>query len=168
MSQLSEQLSQELIASKIHSFRGKKIMLDADLAGLYEVQTKYLIRQVKRNKERFPADFIFQLTANEFLRCQIVTSKGGRRYLPYAFTEQGVAMLSSVLRSRRAVSANITIMRTFVSLKRIGLTYAELKRRIDQLERKHDCNFKLVFDAIRQLITAEQKPKRKIGFQDNE
>jgi len=136
--------------------RGEKVMLDADLATLYEVETRMLVQAVKRNIERFPADFMFQLSKEEFanLRSQTVTSNwGGRRYPPYAFTEQGVAMLSSVLRSKRAVQVNIEIMRAFVRLRRMLETNKDLAQKLDALEQKYDERFKIVFDAIRQLMT---------------
>ena len=166
-------VSGERIESKIFQMRGKNVMLDEDLARLYDVQTKQLTRQVRRNITRFPEDFMFQLTKGEFLRCQIGTSRsehGGRRYFPYAFTEQGVAMLSSVLNSDRAIQVNIQIMRAFVNLKRIGLTYVGLRRKIEAMERKYDVQFKAVFDAIRELMTPlepepEPAPRRRIGFQ---
>jgi len=143
-------------------------MLDADLAALYQVPTKALVQAIKRNLRRFPADFMFQLTNEEysFLRSQFVTSKGrgGRRYLPYAFTEQGIAMLSSVLKSERAILVNIEIMRAFVRLRKILATHADLARKIVALEKKYDVQFKVVFDAIRQLMAAEHPPKRPIGF----
>ena len=158
-------VSTRLIANKIHSIRGRNVMLDQDLAALYGVETKYLTRQVRRNRERFPEDFMFQLTRHEYLRCQIGTSnRGGRRYLPYAFTEQGVAMLSSVLSSKKAIRVNIQIMRTFVDIKRAGLHYAALQHRIDEMEKRYDTQFKGVFDAIRRLIIEPEKPKRRIGF----
>jgi hypothetical protein len=150
--------------------RGHKVMLDADLAALYGVETKMLVRTVKRNAERFPEDFMFQLTAEELvnLRCQFGTSSswGGRRYPPYAFTEQGVAMLSSVLRSPRAVQVNVEIMRAFVRLRRILADNAGLARRLDELEKKYDVQFKVVFDALRKLMQPlEPHPgKRRIGF----
>jgi len=141
-------------------------MLDADLAELYGVETKALNRAFMRNRERFPEDFAFQLTENEFedLRCQIGTSRwGGRRYLPYAFTEQGVAMLSSVLRSKRAVQVNIEIMRAFVRLREILATHKDLARKLEALEKRYDSQFRVVFDAIRQLMTPPESKKRKIG-----
>ena len=139
----------EVIAGKIHSVRGKRVMLDYDLAFLYGVETKYLKRQVRRNIERFPEDFMLELTEPENLRCQNVTSnRGGRRYLPYAFTEQGVSMLSSVLNSKQAVMVNIQIMRAFVTLKRAGLTYAVLRKKIDEMEKKYDRQFKSLFYPI--------------------
>jgi len=130
-------------------------MLDADLAELYGVETKALLQTVKRNLDRFPEDFAFQLTNQDLsnLRSQIVTSSwGGRRYLPYAFTEQGVAMLSSVLRSARAVQVNIEIMRTFVRLRQLLTSNVELARKLAALESKYDAQFKMVFDAIRALM----------------
>jgi len=161
----------ELIEKKIYLIRGHRVMLDSDLAELYGVETKMLVRAVKRNIDRFPPDFIFQLTKEEFdnLRCHFGTSSqwGGRRYLPYAFTEQGVAMLSSVLRSKRAIQVNIAIMRVFVRLRQILSTHKELAYKLSELERKiekHDEEIKAIFDAIRQLMAPQEKPKRKIGF----
>ena len=142
-------------------------MLDKDLAELYEVETKMLNRAVKRNLDRFPGDFMFQLTAEEGnnLRYQNGTSSwGGRRYSSYAFTEQGVAMLSSVLRSKRAVLVNIEIMRAFVRLRQILGAHADLARKLAALERKYDSQFKAVFDAIRELMTPPPAKKRPIGF----
>ena len=145
-------------------------MLDADLARLYGVLTKELNKAVKRNLDRFPEDFVFQLTAEEaqeLLRFQIGTSKprGGRRYRPYAFTEQGVAMLSSVLRSKRAAQVNVAIMRVFVHLRALVASNRDLARRLDQLERKSDARFREVFDAIRQLMAPDVvPPRRRIGF----
>ena len=152
--------------------RGEKVLLDTDLAALYGVSTKVLNQAVKRNLERFPADFMFQLSAEERdgLRSQIVTSKtrGGVRYLPYAFTEQGVAMLSSVLRSPRAVEVNIAIMRTFVQLRRLMDSNRNLARRIEAMEKRYDEQFASVFDAIKRLIAEDEgrkaRPKRSIGF----
>ena len=148
-------------------------MLDADLAELYGVPTKALVQAVKRNPDRFPPDFMFMLTEQEhaILRSQIVTSSssprswGGRRYAPYAFTEQGVAMLSSVLQSEQAVRVNVEIMRAFVRLRGLIRQDQELARRIDALESRYDRQFKVVFDAIRELMTPPQPaPKRRIGF----
>ena len=148
--------------------RKQRVMLSNDLALLYGVETKALNRAVKRNTERFPADFMFQLTRAEWtdLKCQTGTSSwGGRRTAPYAFTEQGVAMLSSVLRSPRAVQVNIAIMRAFVRLREMLLTNADLARKLADLERKYDAQFKAVFDAIRQLMTPPPAPpKPEIGF----
>ena len=158
------------IERSILFLRGEKVMLDTGLAALYGVETKYLVQTVKRNLERFPRDFMFQLTAEEVrrLRSQIVTSnvrgRGGRRYLPYAFTEQGVAMLSSVLRSKRAVQVNIEIMRAFVRLRYILSTHKELARKLDELEKKYDAQFKVVFDALRALMEPPASKKQPIGF----
>ena len=158
----------ERITSKIYLIRGQKVMLDEDLAGLYGVETRTLVQAVKRNKGRFPADFMFQLSKNEFdsLRSQIVISKGkgGRRYPPYAFTEQGVAMLSSVLNSRRAIQVNIQIMRAFSKLREMLSTHEDLKRKIEAMEKKYDQQFQIVFEAIKQLLETESKPRKKIGF----
>ncbi|HBI47061.1 MAG TPA: DNA-binding protein [Planctomycetales bacterium] len=149
--------------------RGEKVMLAADLADLYAVETKTLNRAVKRNLSRFPADFMFQLTQEEVeaLRFHFGTSKGrgGRRYRPYAFSELGVAMLSSVLNSERAVKVNIEIMRAFVRLRQLLATHADLARKLEALEKKYDTQFKVVFDAIRQLMapTADARQGR-IGF----
>lgn len=157
----------ERIERMIFVIRGQKVMLDADLADLYGVDTKTLNRALQRNRDRFPIDFVFQLNAAEFknLRCQIGTSRwGGRRYRPYAFTEQGVAMLSGVLRSKRAVQVNVEIMRTFVRLRQILASNAQLARRLDALEKKYDAQFKVVFDAIRQLMTPTEPKKQRIGF----
>lgn len=156
------------IESKILFIRGQKVMLDANLAELYEVETKELNRAVKRNFERFPDDFMFQLSAEEFdnLRFQFGTSRwGGRRYPPYAFTEQGVAMLSSVLRSSRAIQVNIAIMRTFVQLRQMLSTNAELSRKLMAMEKNYDIKFKAIFEAIHQLMTpADPNKKPPIGF----
>ena len=158
----------EKIESSIRFLRGQKVILDSDLAVLYGVKTKVLIQSVKRNTQRFPEDFMFRLTAEEFknLRSQIVTSSfwGGKRYLPHAFTEQGVAMLSSILNSPKAIQVNIQIMRTFVKLRQLMASNAELARKIDELERKYDGQFQIVFEAIRQLIQAPETRRRKIGY----
>jgi hypothetical protein len=161
----------ERITQSILLIRGQKVMLDSDLAELYEVEIKVLNQAVKRNIERFPEDFMFQLTAEEaaHLRSQFVTLKAGRgqhrKYLPYAFTEQGVAMLSSVLRSDRAIRVNIEIMRAFVQLRQMLASNTELARKLVALEKKYDAQFKVVFDAIRELMKPpEPKKKRPIGF----
>jgi hypothetical protein len=159
----------ERIERSILLIRGQKVLLDNDLSSLYGVETKMLIRAVKRNIDRFPLDFAFQLSGEEFenLRCQIGTSSswGGRRHAPYVFTEQGVAMLSSVLRSPRAVAVNIEIMRAFVRLRQMLFSHADLARKVEALENKYDSQFKVVFDALRQLMQPpEEKPKRAIGF----
>ena len=148
--------------------RKQKVMLDADLAALYGVETRVLVQAVKRNLERFPEDFMFQLSREEFtvLRSQSVISSdwGGRRYPPYAFTEQGVAMLSSVLRSQRAIHVNIEIMRAFIRLRQILSSHTELARKLDVLEKKYDAQFKEVFEAIRQLMAPPEPKRRAIGF----
>ena len=158
----------EVIEEKIFLIRGDKVMLDADLAKLYGVESKVLIQAVKRNIDRFPPDFMFQLTNQELaiLRSQFVTSSqwGGRRYPPYAFSEQGVAMLSSVLRCPQAVHVNIEIMRTFVRLRRILASHADLAHKLEALEMKYDIQFKAVFDAIRQMMAPPVKGKKQIGF----
>lgn len=158
----------EIIVQKIFVIRGQKVILDKDLAELYDVKPIALRQQVKRNQERFPEDFMFQLTSNE---ARVVVSQnvipslrnfGG--YLPYAFTEQGVAMLSSVLRSRRAVLVNIQIMRAFTQLRRMLLTNVELRRKIDAMEKKYDKQFLIVFNELRKLLYEPEKPKGKLGF----
>jgi hypothetical protein len=160
----------ERIEKAILRIRDQKVLLDTDLAGLYGVETKVMVQAVKRNVVRFPDDFMFQLTPAEYtlLRSQIVTTKGrgGRRTPPYAFTEQGVAMLSSVLRSERAVEVNIEIMRAFVRLREMISSHIELSRKLDALEQKYDHQFKIVFEAIRQLMAPSPEPikKRRIGF----
>ena len=163
----------EKIAPLVQFLRGEKVLLDSDLAGLYGVTTGNLNKAVKRNLDRFPPDFMFQLTSAEAenLRFQFGSSSskpGGRRYLPYAFTEQGVAMLSSVLSSPRAVAVNIAIMRTFVQLRRLMDSNRDLARKIESLEKKYDTQFRVVFDAIKRLIAAHNvpkaKPRREIGF----
>jgi hypothetical protein len=159
----------ERIERSILLIRNHKVLLDADLAALYGVDTKMLVRAVKRNANRFPEDFMVQLTKEEFdnLRCQLGTSSqwGGRRYSPYAFTEQGVAMLSSVLRSERAVQVNIEIMRAFVRLRQMLASHADLARKLDALEKKYDAQFKVVFEAIRQLMAPPEPQRGRIGFQ---
>jgi len=156
------------IAQAIVLIRGQKVMLDQDLVYLYGVSTKALNQAVRRNGSRFPADFMFQLTREEVvnLRSQFVTAEPRNiRYLPYAFTEQGVAMLSSVLRSERAVRVNIEIMRAFVQLRQMLSSHADLARKLETLEKKYDAQFKVVFDAIRELMTPQAPSgKRRIGF----
>lgn len=161
----------ETIESKILLIRGRKIMLDRDLAKLYEVKTIALRQQVKRNKDRFPEDFIFKLTKGEaesLLSQNVIPSKrsfGG--YLPYAFTEQGIAMLSSVLKSKRAIHVNIAIMRAFVRLRKVLSTHKALAYKLNKLERKiekHDEEIRAIFEAIRQLMAPPEKPNRRIGF----
>ncbi len=158
----------EVIEQKILFIRDQKVMLDADLAQLYQVEVKHLKRQVKRNIDRFPEDFMFELTQEEyrFLRRQIGALKRGEhsKYPPYAFTEQGVAMLSSVLGSKQAVQVNIMIMRTFVKLREMIATHKDLVQKLDQLEQKYDEQFRVVFEAIRQLMAPPENTSRKIGF----
>jgi len=158
---------QEVIEQKIYLIRGQKVMLDRDLAILYDVQTRTLNQAVKRNKKRFPEDFAFRLTPqeNNSLRSQIVISngRGGRRYFPYAFTEQGVAMLSSVLNSDRAIAVNIQIIRTFIKLRKLLATHADLLKKIEAMERGYDRQFRIVFDILREL-RAPKKQIKKIGF----
>ncbi len=160
----------ERVTRSILLVRGEKVLLDEHLAGLYGVDVKALNQAVKRNLERFPADFMFQLTRAEWqnLKSQIVTSSleshGGRRAAPFAFTEQGVAMLSSVLRSGQAVKVNIEIMRAFVRLRELLATHQDLARKLKKLEQKYDAQFRAVFDAIRQLMVPAIPPKKPIGF----
>lgn len=177
----AKKTSLELIAApavekRIFVVRERQVMLDEDLADLYGVETRTLIQQVKRNSKRFPADFMFQLdkAEAEALRSQIVISnegRGGRRYAPYVFTEQGVAMLSGVLRSDRAVAVNIAIMRAFVELRRVASSYAALQERLEELEGemtgrldRHDEQLDQIFKALHQLISPPQHPKRPVGF----
>ena len=165
-----EIVSQQVLASKIFLIRGHKVMLDRDLAQLYGIEPKRLNEQVKRNLKRFPPDFMLQLTKEEgidVLRSQNATLKRGRgthlKYLPYAFTENGVAMLSSVLNSERAIEVNIQIMRTFTKLRELLATHADLRRKLEEMEKKYDYQFKVVFDAIKSLI-ADPPQVKKIGF----
>jgi hypothetical protein len=156
------------VESKIYSIRGQRVMLSHDLAELYGIETRVLMQAVRRNLDRFPADFQFSLTSQELttLISQSVTSSwGGTRKAPMAFTEQGVAMLSGVLRSPEAIAVNIQIMRTFVKLRGILAEHADLKLQLASLERKYDGHFKIVFDAIKELMTPLEPPKKKrIGF----
>ncbi len=160
----------ERIEASILMIRGEKVLLDRDLADLYGAETRVLVQAVKRNLKRFPGDFMFQLMKDELedWRSQFVMSnpkaKMSLRRPPYAFTEQGVAMLSSVLNSDRAIEVNIQIMRTFVRLREMLLTHKELSRKLVALEKKYDKQFQVVFEAIRQLMEPPAKPKRKIGF----
>jgi len=158
----------EIIEQKIYLIRGHKVMLDGDLAELYGVSTKAFNQAVKRNLDRFPSDFMFQLNAreSETMRSKIVTAaKRNIRYRPYVFTEQGVAMLSSVLRSKRAVYVNIAIMRAFVKMRTLLASHVHLLRRLNDMEKKYDQQFRVVFEAIRELMKPEPvPPKRRIGF----
>jgi hypothetical protein len=160
----------ERIEKRILFLRGHKVMLSTDLAEMYGVEPRALVQAVERNRERFPKDFMFQLSEKEFenLKSQIVTSSWGglRRARPYAFTEQGVAMLSSVLNSKRAVQVNIGIMRAFVQLREMIGTNKELARRLAELEKKYDAQFKVVFDAIRELMAPPKTPVQRIGFNE--
>ncbi len=170
---MSTLIPMERIENAIYFIRSHKVILDRDLAALYDVETRVLKQAVKRNLDRFPTDFMFELSKEEFenWRSQFVTSKSdkmGLRHPPMAFTEQGVAMLSSVLRSKRAVQVNIEIMRAFVKLREILSTHKDLKRKLLALEKKYDEQFQIVFEAIRALMVEEEKPKRKIGFQVEE
>ena len=156
----------EAIEGKIFLIRGQKIMLDRDLAQLYGVETRVLNQAVRRNIDRFPADFMFSLTREEIRNLSQVVIGSHIKHAPnvFAFTEQGVAMLSSVLNSKRAVQVNIAIMRAFVKLREFALTHKELSHKLNDLEKKYDAQFKIVFDAIRQLMAPPEPKKRKIGF----
>ena len=160
----------EKIIGKIYWIRGEKIMLDSDLAALYGVETKALKRAVRRNINRFPEDFMFELSIEElaYLRCQIGTSSwGGTRYKPMAFSEQGVAMLSSVLSSERAIEVNISIMRVFVQLRKLVASQKQLSEELSALEQKfegHDEQIQVIFKAIKLLMAPPEKPRKKIGF----
>jgi len=159
----------ERIIRSIYLIRDKKVMLDKDLAFLYEVDTRDLNKAVNRNIERFPADFMFQLSRSEFsgLMFQFGTSKkgrGGTRKLPYVFTELGVAMLSSVLRSKKAISVNIQIMRTFTKIRQLLASNRNLRLKIEDMERRYDKNFKIIFDMLKKMIVEEEKPKKIMGF----
>lgn len=168
----------EAIQQKIFFIRGEKVMFDRDLAVLYGVETKVLNQSVRRNRKRFPSDFMFQLNKKEFeiwksqivisnenLRSQIVTSSwGGQRYFPYVFTEPGVAMLSTVLNSERAIQVNIQIIRTFINLRKMLITHKELKEKIERMEKRYDKQFRAVFEAIKLLLKEDEKPKKRIGF----
>ena len=165
---MSRMVVAEQIERKIYFIRGIKVRLDKDLAELYGVPTKRLNEQIKRNPKRFPSDFMFQLTMEEARasRSQFATLKKGKniKYLPYAFTEQGVAMLSSVLNSDRAIEVNLQIMRVFVKLRELMMSHKDLARKVEELEKKYDAQFRGVFEAIRRLMKEEEKPKAPIGF----
>ena len=169
MKESLSEVSEELLQNKIYFIRGKKVMFDRDLAELYGVETGALNRAVKRNLKRFPADFMFKIDDEEIIevsRCQIGILKKGQniKYVPYVFTEQGVAMLSGVLNSDRAISVNIQIMRMFTKLREIVLTNEQLRDKVEELEREQKGNFKEVFKTLRYLLTEEKKPKRKMGY----
>lgn len=167
-----DSVATEVVIKKIHTVRGQKIMLDVDLAALYRVETKRLNEAVRRNRDRFPNDFMFQLTEKEWknLRSQTATSKerrGGRRYLPFAFTEHGVLMLSSVLNSSRAIQVNIQIMRIYTRLREIVNNHTDVLLKLEQLERKfkkHDKNFEIIFAYLNELMNPKAPAMRTIGF----
>jgi len=166
---MTDIIPQEIIEQKIYLVRGHKVMLDKDLAVLYAVETRVLNQAVKRNIKRFPADFMFRLSlaeTEELSRSQFVILKRGHniKYLPSAFTENGVAMLSSILKSDRAIAVNIQIMRTFTKIRKMLASNAQLARKLKTLEKKYDDQFKVVFEAIRQLMAPTEKKKSKIGF----
>lgn len=171
---MSDLIPVERVESKIYLIRGQRVMVDRDLAMLYGVKTKNLNKAVSRNHKRFPEDFMFQLTRVEYenLRFQIGTSKhGGRRYMPYVFSEYGVAMLSSVLKSERAIQVNIAIMRAFGKLRQVLSSHKEVSRKLKELEGRvdnHDANIKAIFNAIREIVTYEEKPKKRMGFRADE
>ena len=168
---MKETISSDMILCKIHYIRGHKVMLDKDLAELYGVETSQIKRQVRRNMDRFPGDFMFELSADEYenLRCHFGTSSwGGTRYMPMAFTEQGVAMLSSVLNSPRAIQVNIQIVRAFVLLRQMISSHEDLRKKIEAMEDKYDGQFRIVFDAIKELLRVESRTKKKIGFDAGE
>jgi len=167
MSEL-KQINKNRIAEHIYFIRGEKVMLDVDLAIMYGVETRVLKQSVRRNRDRFPVDFMFELTEKEIdlvVSQNVIPSKkyfGGA--IPFAFTEQGVAMLSGVLNSTRAVKVNIAIMRTFIQLRSMILAYKELENKVYDLEKKYDSNFAVVFEALKQLIQKESEPRKQIGF----
>jgi hypothetical protein len=157
----------QVIQNRIFEIRGQRVMLDVHLAELYEVETKVLKQSVRRNLDRFPEDFMFELTNIEFdeLRSQFVTSYWKSvNYMPFAFTEQGVAMLSSVLKSKRAIQVNVEIIRAFVLIRKLALQNSEIIHRIDEMEKKYDNQFSEVFSALRYLINPPQTERRKIGY----
>ncbi len=158
----------EKITSKIYLIRGQKVMLDADLAELYEVTTKALNQAVTRNEQRFPSDFMFRLAKEEkqelVTNCDRLDRLKHSSALPRVFTEQGVAMLSSILKSKRAIKVNIQIMRAFTQLRQMLSTHKDLKKKIETMEKKYDQQFQVVFEAIKQLLEADAKPRKKIGF----
>ena len=164
---MKEIVSIEQISGRIYFIRGQRVMLDRDLANLYGVETKRLKEQVRRNIERFPDDFMFELTKNEFeiLRSQFATSSwGGLRYAPMAFTEHGVLMISSVLKNDKAVQVNIQIMRAFIKFRAMLSAHKDLDRKIEEMERKYNNRFQIVFETLDQLINVKDKTKKKIGF----
>jgi len=163
---LNQVIPIELIEKKIYLVRGQKVMIDRDLAELYGVETRALNQAVRRNIDRFPADFMFSLSREEIRNISQIVISSKMKHAPgmLVFTEQGVAMLSSVLRSKRAVQANIAIIRTFVKLREMMASHKDLARKLEALEKKYDGQFQIVFEAIRQIIEVEEQPKRKVGF----
>jgi hypothetical protein len=168
MSKVLARVPIERVETAILLIRGERVILDTNLAALYDVETRSLLQAVKRNSERFPSDFMFQLTRKEFdsLRSQSVISKGrgGRRYLPYAFTEHGAIMAANVLNSKTAVQASVQVVRAFIRLRQMLASNAELARKLGELESKYDAQFSVVFDAIRQLMTPTEPQRKQIGF----
>ena len=168
MAKKTSLISLSRIERSILWIRDQSVILDEDLAELYEAETRILVQAVTRHKARFPADFMFRLTKAEFddLQSQVPKAggRGGRRYTPYAFTEHGVAMLSSVLNSQRAVAVNIEIIRAFVKFRRMLAVHQDLALKVAQLERQYDKKFRVVFDALRALMLSEERPRRQIGF----
>jgi hypothetical protein len=173
MDSIKPLVTAETIESRIYLIHGFKVIIDSDLAELYGVTTKRLNEQVRRNADRFPSDFMFRLSKSDFehLRSHFATSSlkhGGRRYLPYAFTEHGALMVASVLDTPRAVKVSIYVVRAFVKLREMIASHKDLVRKLDGIEKKYDGQFQIVFEAIRQLMAIEKKPKRKIGFMAKE
>ncbi len=168
---MSKLIPAEIVEKRIFLIRGLKVMIDKDLAELYQVQTKSLNQAVKRNIERFPSGFMFQLTLNErnelVTNCDRFASLKHSSSLPYAFTGQGIAMLSSALKSKRAIQVNILIMRTFVRLRELLSSHKDLLIKINEMERKYDSQFKIVFNALRKILEPPSKPKQQIGFRPN-
>jgi len=166
------ELNEDNIAGYIYTIRGEKVMLDYDLAVLYEVETKAFKQAVRRNMDRFPKDFMFELTVAEYrlIRSHFVTLKRGQhsKYPPFAFTEQGVAMLSGILRSERAIKVNIAIIRTFSKMRRLLREYQGIEKRVETLEGKYDKNFAIVFSVLKELIKKETQPRKQIGFRKND
>ncbi len=164
---MNELIELNAITNRIYTIRGIKVMLDRDLAELYGVETRRLKEQVKRNADRFPVDFMFELSYQELknLRSQFATSSwGGTRYKPMAFTEQGVAMLSGVLHSKRAIQINVQIMRAFVQLRHLVIEHTELKREVEELRNQTEERFEIVFEVLDKLVSDGKSPNRKIGF----
>lgn len=164
---MENNITNEIIQNKIHIINSQKVMLDFDLAELYEVDTRSLNQAVKRNIDRFPEDFMIKVDINQYpnlISQFVISSYGGRRKDIFVFTEQGVAMLSSVLRSKKAIQVNIQIMRAFTKLRQMIINYSDLKDKIEELENTYDENFKIVFQLIKNMLHEEEKPKEQIGF----